>query len=1099
MPAPVTVAAMNARQRAQTLMDEARGLQKQGKLVEAKAKLDEARVAAGEAYKTGTGFGPGEESPDGMLLAMASQATTRINNLVKSADDNAASMGDAVRLKKAGDSLLEARQLAVLFNLDIAPIDLKLNAVAQRQGNPGSLIPIGAQTTSSDNMGLKLLDDARNEIRAGRLETARKIAEDALDAKYGVQQQAAQVLRSIDIGVFERSRLDNEHAFTAAYEAYLHKEYSTARSILANIDERQLSDEKKARLREIALQPGMQPQQPGSSVQLVGAPINPPPPGTGVANASDMQVPPGTANASDMTQPGSSGDDFGRYTAMARIQFDKLTKESFVAQRAAQERAKAGDYDGAIELLSVYNSNLGASGLEPEQVAVLRKSTDRYVQQYLTLKATKAFQQEQVTAATSGKFNEQKRMMELQSKQAEVAKLVDEAKHLMQDQKYHEAHIVYAHIQELDQENLAAQAGLWESNMREVDLRNSQTDLQKREFFLKGLDESPGPYVSTHDPFSFDLDRTTKNQKRKSLEQMQIELKDPKERWILTQLKERQVTLSFDNIELRYCIESLQDYVGNINIHLDDKAIKDAGIRMDMLVKMRSDGLNLQSCLRILLNKAGLTFVVQDQSIVITTLDNAKGALITKIYPVAEFVTPVKNESSPYGAVIDAQLKRAVNDALGGPFNNLGPAPTTIPGGLGNGTPVGSGYAGKGGSVLAGGQQEKLEDALIRVITNTIGVGTWSETGGTGTIQYFPFGAALVVGQQTQDIQEQIMDLLAALRKLQDLEVAIEMRLVSVSESFFEFMGVNFSLDLPTNNSASTIQTLTSGVFQPAGQINKFAPTRFVSGVTPAGTLTPDLSVPINASSFGFALPPFGGYPGTLGADGGLSLGLAFLSDVQVSMFLEAAQGDRRTNVMQAPKITVFNGQQANINVGDQLYFLTGINVVQIGGQTAFVPTNNPSPYGVFMTVTPVVSADRRFVRLNLNPQLLNLVSATVPLLPVQQVVPQLFFDGIQPPQPTVVTLFFQQPSSSFISLNTTVVVPDGGTVLMGGLKTLVEGRNEFGPPILSNIPYINRLFTNTGYGKETQSLMIMVTARIIINYEEEQEFLGTLTPPIPR
>jgi hypothetical protein len=36
------------------------------------------------------------------------------------------------------------------------------------------------------------------------------------------------------------------------------------------------------------------------------------------------------------------------------------------------------------------------------------------------------------------------------------------------------------------------------------------------------------------------------------------------------------------------------------------------------------------------------------------------------------------------------------------------------------------------------------------------------------------------------------------------------------------------------------------------------------------------------------------------------------------------------------------------------------------------------------------------------------------------------------------------------------------------------------------------------GYGREAQSLMIMVTARIIINEEEEQEFLGNL-PRIPR
>jgi type II secretory pathway component GspD/PulD (secretin) len=308
-------------------------------------------------------------------------------------------------------------------------------------------------------------------------------------------------------------------------------------------------------------------------------------------------------------------------------------------------------------------------------------------------------------------------------------------------------------------------------------------------------------------------------------------------------------------------------------------------------------------------------------------------------------------------------------------------------------------------------------------------------------------------------------------------------------------------MNIPTGTTTqgNAVQTLVSGNFQPNQLINSFRGNGpLVAGLTPAGTFTPDLGVPISTSSFGFALPPFGGYPGTIGADGGLSLGLAFLSDIQVAMFMEAAQGDRRTNVMQAPKITVFNGQTANISVGDELYFLTSINVIQVNGQMVFQPQQNPQPYGVFMTVTPVVSADRRFVRLNLNPTLQNLVSATVPLLPVQQIVPQLLYDNISPPQQTVFTMFFQQPSQSFITLNTTVVVPDGGTVLMGGLKTLVEGRNEAGPPILSKIPYINRLFTNVGYGRESQSLMIMVTARIIINEEEELEFLGQL-PRIPR
>ena len=63
-------------------------------------------------------------------------------------------------------------------------------------------------------------------------------------------------------------------------------------------------------------------------------------------------------------------------------------------------------------------------------------------------------------------------------------------------------------------------------------------------------------------------------------------------------------------------------------------------------------------------------------------------------------------------------------------------------------------------------------------------------------------------------------------------------------------------------------------------------------------------------------------------------------------MFMEAAQGDRRTNVMQAPKLTLFNGQTATINVSDQQFFVTNVNVVGFGGQIVFVPQNNAVPAG---------------------------------------------------------------------------------------------------------------------------------------------------------
>ena len=42
----------------------------------------------------------------------------------------------------------------------------------------------------------------------------------------------------------------------------------------------------------------------------------------------------------------------------------------------------------------------------------------------------------------------------------------------------------------------------------------------------------------------------------------------------------------------------------------------------------------------------------------------------------------------------------------------------------------------------------------------------------------------------------------------------------------------------------------------------------------------------------------------------------------------------------------------------------------------------------------------------------------------------------------------------------------------------------------MNKLPYINRLFKNVGIGRDTQSLMMMVTPRIII--QEEEEFLQT-------
>ena len=53
----------------------------------------------------------------------------------------------------------------------------------------------------------------------------------------------------------------------------------------------------------------------------------------------------------------------------------------------------------------------------------------------------------------------------------------------------------------------------------------------------------------------------------------------------------------------------------------------------------------------------------------------------------------------------------------------------------------------------------------------------------------------------------------------------------------------------------------------------------------------------------------FGGFDSTAGA----TLGFAILSDIEAFFFINAAQGDRRSNILQAPKVTLFNGQMASV------------------------------------------------------------------------------------------------------------------------------------------------------------------------------------------
>src|SRR6185437_2413395 len=93
-------------------------------------------------------------------------------------------------------------------------------------------------------------------------------------------------------------------------------------------------------------------------------------------------------------------------------------------------------------------------------------------------------------------------------------------------------------------------------------------------------------------------------------------------------------------------------------------------------------------------------------------------------------------------------------------------------------------------------------DSLIELITGTIAPTTWSEVGGAGAIKQFATNLSLVISQ-TQEVHEEIADLLEQLRRLQDLQVTIEVRFLTLSDQFYEQMGIQMNIDANANAMSS--------------------------------------------------------------------------------------------------------------------------------------------------------------------------------------------------------------------------------------------------------------------------------------------------------
>jgi hypothetical protein len=112
---------------------------------------------------------------------------------------------------------------------------------------------------------------------------------------------------------------------------------------------------------------------------------------------------------------------------------------------------------------------------------------------------------------------------------------------------------------------------------------------------------------------------------------------------------------------LDFSDEPLQNVIGflqseyAIPVEIETPALEDAGIALDEPVTANFNNISLNSALRLMLERKHLTFVIQDEVLLITTPDAAEARLMACVYDVRDLIGD-DNEGKHIAALVDVIL-----------------------------------------------------------------------------------------------------------------------------------------------------------------------------------------------------------------------------------------------------------------------------------------------------------------------------------------------------------------------------------------------------------------------------------------------------------
>ena len=188
----------------------------------------------------------------------------------------------------------------------------------------------------------------------------------------------------------------------------------------------------------------------------------------------------------------------------------------------------------------------------------------------------------------------------------------------------------------------------------------------------------------------------------------------------------------------------------------------------------------------------------------------------------------------------------------------------------------------------------------------------------------------------------------------------------------------------------------------------------------------------------------------------GVSIGVGRIADNGVSFaaILRALEGDADTNIISRPSILTTDNEEASLDVGQEVPFVSG-SFTNTGGQGGAVnpfQTVQRESVGVKLTITPQINKGDSL------------------LLDIKQEI-----SSIAQSSAGAVDLITNQRI-----IETTVIVEDGTIVVLGGLIDDVLRESDQRVPVLGNIPVLGALFRVRRTEMVKTNLMVFIRPKIL-------------------